>query len=109
MVRGCYHSAEQSTHGVTSHPTVDRVLESEKFEANIKGREAFWATFFGVVLLMIGVIVYFFPTLMARSVSHRNADAITVLNLFLGWTLVGWVVALCWAMYKSPHGKPSSP
>lgn len=26
--------------------------------------------------------------------------AICMLNLFLGWTFVGWVAALIWAIYK---------
>lgn len=29
---------------------------------------------------------------------HRNASGIFLLNLFLGWTLVGWVIALVWAV-----------
>ena len=30
----------------------------------------------------------------------RNAGAIFALNLLLGWTLVGWVVSLVWALTK---------
>jgi len=26
-----------------------------------------------------------------------NMDAILILNLFLGWTFLGWVIALVWA------------
>jgi hypothetical protein len=29
---------------------------------------------------------------------RSNAGAIFVLNLFLGWTLIGWVIALVWAV-----------
>jgi Superinfection immunity protein len=28
---------------------------------------------------------------------HRNRVAISVTNLLLGWTLIGWVVAFIWA------------
>lgn len=28
----------------------------------------------------------------------RNAGAIFVLNLLLGWTVIGWIVALVWAL-----------
>jgi hypothetical protein len=37
------------------------------------------------------------PTLAANSNRHRNRTAIGMLNLFLGWTLFGWLVALLWA------------
>jgi len=30
--------------------------------------------------------------------SKRNLGSIFLLNLFLGWTMVGWVVALVWAV-----------
>jgi hypothetical protein len=46
---------------------------------------------------IIVAIVYFTPTLVARSRHHHNAGSITVVNVFLGWTLVGWVVALAMA------------
>lgn len=48
-------------------------------------------------ILMLGVLacIYFLPAYVGRK--KRNADSITLLNLFLGWTLIGWVVALVWA------------
>lgn len=41
--------------------------------------------------------IYFIPAGLAKSRKHRNAGAIFLLNLFLGWTFIGWVVALVWA------------
>jgi hypothetical protein len=32
--------------------------------------------------------------------SKRNASAIIALNLLLGWTFLGWVIALVWALKK---------
>src|ERR1700730_13485169 len=49
------------------------------------------------VLCIIGFIAYWVPTLAANSNRHRNRAAIGMLNLFLGWTVIGWVVALVWA------------
>jgi predicted membrane channel-forming protein YqfA (hemolysin III family) len=49
------------------------------------------------VLLGALVVVYFIPTLVASFRERRNTTAIFVLNLFLGWTLLGWVAALVWA------------
>lgn len=50
--------------------------------------------------LIIGSLIagYFLPTLVASVRHHHNAEAICAVNLFLGWTLVGWVVALAWAL-----------
>jgi hypothetical protein len=46
------------------------------------------------------LFIYFIPTIVACSRNHTNALAIFILNLFLGYTLIGWVVALIWAVYK---------
>jgi len=45
-------------------------------------------------LLFLG-LMYFLPTIIGRNKS--DAGLIFVVNLFLGWTVVGWVVALIWA------------
>lgn len=47
--------------------------------------------------LLVLLVVYFIPTLYAKKVGHRNSDAILLLNLFLGWTFIGWVIAMVWA------------
>ena len=49
--------------------------------------------FFGV-----GIIMYFLPTIIALVRSKRDTVAILVLNFFLGWTLIGWIIALVWAL-----------
>lgn len=50
-----------------------------------------------LILVFIAVGIYFFPTLIASSRGHHNTAAIFVLNAFLGWTFLGWVIALVWA------------
>lgn len=50
------------------------------------------------VLLSIFTVGYLLPTTIAIIRRRTNTTAIFVLNLFLGWTLVGWVVALVWAV-----------
>ena len=54
-------------------------------------------TGFALFFVAALVLIYFIPATVARSRHKRNATAITVLNVFLGWTFVGWVVALVWA------------
>ncbi|HEX6494302.1 MAG TPA: superinfection immunity protein [Acidobacteriaceae bacterium] len=41
--------------------------------------------------------LYFLPTLVAKSRLHPNTSAIFLVNLFFGWTFVGWVISLIWA------------
>ncbi len=51
----------------------------------------------GVGLLVGLLVVYPIPTIVAKIRKKRNIKAIFILNLFLGWTFLGWVVALVWA------------
>jgi hypothetical protein len=44
--------------------------------------------------------VYLLPTYVAWAKTHANLAAIAMLNVLLGWTFIGWVVALLWAMSK---------
>lgn len=50
-----------------------------------------------VLAAVVSVLLYFVPAITALRRGKRNAVAIFVLNLFLGWTLLGWVLALVWA------------
>ena len=51
------------------------------------------------LLLFLAFVLgdYFLPAIVAKMRGHHNAMSIFLLNLFLGWTFVGWVVALVWA------------
>lgn len=51
---------------------------------------------FGVFALA-GFVVYCAPLCIALVRGHPNTASIAVVNILLGWSLVGWVVALAWA------------
>ena len=51
----------------------------------------------GILILLVGGVVYFAPAINAALRGHRAQGSIVVVNLFLGWTLLGWVVALAWS------------
>lgn len=53
----------------------------------------------GALLLFLAAL-YFLPTLFAGARGRRNTIAIFALNLFLGWTLIGWVMSLVWALSR---------
>ncbi len=51
----------------------------------------------GPLLVVVGaVLLYFLPSLVARK--KPNANSVFVINLFFGWTLFGWVIALAMAV-----------
>ena len=52
--------------------------------------------------LLVMIVLYFVPTAVALLRGHRNSLAIFLLNLFLGATGFGWVIALLWAVYREP-------
>jgi hypothetical protein len=47
--------------------------------------------------ILVFVVIYFVPVIVANVRHHRNENAIGMLNLLLGWTGLGWVIALIWA------------
>lgn len=52
----------------------------------------------GIAFLMVLIALYFTPTVLAVGRQHRSALAIGALNILLGWTLLGWLVALIWSL-----------
>jgi len=54
----------------------------------------------GVIVLLLLLVGYFLPFIIALARKHVDSTAIFVLNLFLGWTFFGWVVALVWSVKK---------
>jgi Superinfection immunity protein len=47
--------------------------------------------------IAFSLALLFLPTLVAKSRKHPNALPIFLVNLFFGWTFVGWVISLVWA------------
>jgi hypothetical protein len=52
----------------------------------------------GFILISLALMFYFLPTIIASRRGLRNVGSIFVLNFFLGWMGIGWVVALVWAV-----------
>ncbi len=53
----------------------------------------FFLPFFG-----FGLVMYFIPSIIALAKSKPNTLTIFLINFFLGWSLIGWVVALVMAV-----------
>jgi hypothetical protein len=52
----------------------------------------------GVLFFLPIFLFYFLPAILAFARNKRDTTSILLLNLFLGWTFVGWVIALVWAL-----------
>ncbi|OOG53317.1 hypothetical protein B0E48_16680 [Rhodanobacter sp. C03] len=59
-----------------------------------------------ILLSIVGLGIYFIPSFVAYGREHPNETAIIVLNLFLGWTVIGWVGSLVWAFTTSSTRVP---
>lgn len=51
-------------------------------------------------------VLYFGPTINAVRRRHRNLPAIAALNVLLGWTVLGWIVAEVWSWTKDVEARP---
>lgn len=60
------------------------------------------------VFLAVAGALYFAPCLVAYSRGHKNLGAITTLNILLGWTVLGWIVAAIWA-HTGNTADPAAP
>jgi hypothetical protein len=52
----------------------------------------------GFVMLVVAFVAYFLPTFIAAKRGHPNGTGIFLLDLFLGWTFLGWLIALIWSV-----------
>ncbi len=64
---------------------------------------------FILLFVFIGAAVYFLPSIVAFARNVETALGVFVVNLFLGWTLLGWVVSLAWAVSAPAARRPTSP
>ena len=53
--------------------------------------------FLVIISVIISILIYFIPTIVAIRREHLQKTAIILINIFLGWSFIGWVVALVWA------------
>ena len=54
--------------------------------------------FFFFPIFGFGFLFYFLPSIFAIARNKRDTTAILVLNILLGWTVIGWAIALIWAL-----------
>lgn len=55
-----------------------------------------------MLTLTLMLALFFLPAIIAAARGH-NALAIFLLNLFFGWTVIGWFWALIWSVTDKPR------
>jgi hypothetical protein len=62
-----------------------------------------------ILMLMAVIVIYILPTLIAFGREHPHRQEVLVLNLLLGWTLIGWVGVFLWASLARTEDTPVLP
>jgi hypothetical protein len=57
----------------------------------------------GLLLWAAIIVSYWIPTIVALVRHVPNKGSVIVINAFLGWTIVGWVIALAMAVRTRPQ------
>lgn len=59
-----------------------------------------------LIAIAVMAFIYVTPMIIASNRKHMNTGSIIVVNLFLGWSVIGWIAALAWSL--SSHTKRRS-
>ena len=63
----------------------------------------------GALISIAMLLAYFSPTFTAYFRKNPNIISILLMNLLLGWTFIGWGIALIWAFRTHNGQKNNSP
>lgn len=55
-----------------------------------------WGVWF--LFLLILLFFYFLPAVIASNRNTKHGGMIVFINLVFGWTVLGWIAALIWAI-----------
>lgn len=74
--------------------------------ASIMGHaDKYVAAMGSLIFAVVMMGLYLVPSIVAAVRKTRYTNGIVLTNIFLGWTFVGWVGALVWAV-SAPTDKP---
>lgn len=62
---------------------------------------------FVIALWIVGAAAYFAPSIVAFIFKARNLGVVVVINFVFGWTVIGWVVALVFAIWNDKKPEPA--
>jgi CHASE2 domain-containing sensor protein len=55
-----------------------------------------------VVEVMLALALYFLPAIIADRRKRRDLLTLALFNACVGWTGIGWLIALSWALLPNP-------
>ena len=66
-------------------------------------------TILGLLLWVVIIVAYWTPTIIAGVRHIQGMGQVVIVNLFLGWPFIGWVVALVMAFRHVPRVSEARP
>ena len=51
-----------------------------------------------ILILLLALPLAFLPSIIAAARRHPKMLPILLVNIFLGWTVVGWIADLIWSL-----------
>ena len=88
-----------STPRVLTRAEIDKINgigHSSPIQVNASGYSGISVA--GFLMIGLGIVAYFIPGIIAVTRRHRKATSILLVNLFFGWSVLGWIFALVWAL-----------
>ena len=88
-----------STPRVLTRAEIDKINGigySSPIQVNASGYSGI--SFAGFLMMGLGIVAYFVPGIIAVTRRHRKATSILLVNLFFGWSVLGWIFVLVWAL-----------
>ena len=61
---------------------------------------------FHPIFWLVSLFLYFLPAFLARD--KPEFTSILFLNILAGWTFIGWIIALIWALTAKPRAQASA-
>ena len=58
-----------------------------------------------IALLILIAVFYFLPAVIGAWRDVKNLGMIFLINFVFGWTVLGWLAALIWAVVEQPKVK----
>lgn len=82
----------------SSLPNINDIQVDTSLANSSKIKSASRVTFTVIITCIFGFMLYVIPMFIALKRKHPQRFPIGCLNIFLGWTFIGWVVCLVWAL-----------
>ena len=51
---------------------------------------------FMLIFAVVGLAVYFVPTIVALARRHEQTGLVILVNVLVGWSGIGWILTLLW-------------